>query len=236
MAELTAVIQAGGRGTRLSPYSTVLPKALMPIDEETVIDKLLDSFSDAGVKTVFITVSKFGPLIRSYCGDGSRWGLEIEYITESEPLGTIGPLNALRDRLVQPFFVTNSDVFSDVPLTDVLAAHEAQNALLTVVVTRQDVKIAYGVLDHDHGRVTEFREKPTEEFSVSTGIYLMDLGVFEYIPASGPFNFDDLMRVMLDRGAPVNVYEHHGTWVDIGRIEDLRRAQEQAAASLPTSE
>jgi NDP-sugar pyrophosphorylase family protein len=232
MAELTAVIQAGGRGTRLSPYSTILPKALMPIDGDTVIDKLLDQFSDVGVKTVFITVSKFGPLIRSYCGDGSRWGLEIEYVTEDEPLGTIGPLNALRDRLSDTFFVANSDVFCDVPLDAVMATHEARRALLTVVVTRQDVRIAYGVLDHEGGWVTTFREKPVEEFSVSTGIYLMDLGVFDFIPPSGPFGFDELMRAMLERGAPVDVYEHEGTWVDIGRIEDLRRAQEQAASPL----
>jgi mannose-1-phosphate guanylyltransferase len=236
VAELTAVIQAGGRGTRLSPYSTVLPKALMPIDEQTVIDKLLDRFSDAGVKKVYITVSRFGPLIRSYCGDGGRWGLEIEYVAEDEPLGTIGPLNALRSRLTEPFFVSNSDVFADVALAEVLAEHEADEAPLTVVVTHQDVKIAYGVLDHDNGRVTTFREKPTEEFSVSTGIYVMDLGIFEFIPPDGPFNFDDLMRVMLERDAPIHVYEHLGVWVDIGRIEDLRRAQERAAMSLPTGE
>ncbi|MGE3288968.1 MAG: NDP-sugar synthase [Pseudonocardia sp.] len=236
VAELTAVIQAGGRGTRLSPYSTVLPKALMPIDEQTVIDKLLDMFSEAGVKRVFITVSRFGPLIRSYCGDGSRWGLEIEYITEDEPLGTIGPLNALRDRLVEPFFVSNSDVYSDVALGDVVGEHERSGAPLTVVVTHQDVKIAYGVLDHSDGRVTTFREKPTEQFSVSTGIYLMDPSIFEHIPPSGPFNFDDLMRVMLERDAPVHVYEHRGVWVDIGRIEDLRKAQERAASSLPAAE
>lgn len=232
MTELTAVIQAGGRGTRLSPYSTILPKALMPIDGDTVIDKLLEQFSDVGVKTVFITVSKFGPLIRSYCGDGSRWGLEIEYVTEDEPLGTIGPLNNLRDRLSGTFFVANSDIFCDVPLGAVMATHEARRALLTVVVTRQDVRIAYGVLDHEGGWVTTFREKPVQEFSVSTGIYLMDEGVFDYIPESGPFGFDELMRVMLERHAPVDVYEHEGTWVDIGRIEDLRRAQEQAASPL----
>jgi NDP-mannose synthase len=232
MTELTAVIQAGGRGTRLSPYSTILPKALMPIDGDTVIDKLLEQFSDVGVKTVFITVSKFGPLIRSYCGDGSRWGLEIEYVTEDEPLGTIGPLNNLRDRLAGTFFVANSDIFCDVPLAAVMATHEARRAMLTVVVTRQDVRIAYGVLDHEGGWVTTFREKPIQEFSVSTGIYLMDEGVFDYIPESGPFGFDELMRVMLERHAPVDVYEHEGTWVDIGRIEDLRRAQEQAASPL----
>jgi mannose-1-phosphate guanylyltransferase len=204
----------------------------MPLGDGTVVDSILDQFSDAGVKTAFITVSKFGPLIRSYCGDGSRWGLDIEYVTEEEPLGTIGPLNALRERLDAPFFVSNSDVFTDLDLADVVAAHESQPAPVTVVVTRQSVSIAYGVLDHAAGRLHAFREKPTEEFSVSTGIYYMQPEVFEFIPPTGPFGFDELMRTMLDEGAAVNVYEHNGRWIDIGRIEDLRRAQEQAAASL----
>ena len=229
MADLKAVIQAGGRGTRLAPYSTVLPKALMPIGEGTVIDHLLNQFRDAGVGEVIITVSRFGPLIRSYCGDGSRWNLTIDYITEDVPLGTIGGLALLRDRLDGSFFVANSDVYTDLELKDLLAAHSNGSAAVTVVVTRQRVNVAYGVLDHSGGRLLEFREKPSQEFSVSTGIYCMSPEVFEFLPPSGPFGFDHLMRAMLDRGAPVGVHEHLGSWIDIGRVEDLRRAQEQAA-------
>ena len=229
MADLKAVIQAGGRGTRLAPYSTVLPKALMPIGEGTVIDHLLNQFRDAGVGEVIITVSRFGPLIRSYCGDGSRWNLTIDYITEDVPLGTIGGLALLRDRLDGPFYVANSDIYTDLELKDLLAAHSNGPAAVTVVVTRQRVNVAYGVLDHSGGRLLEFREKPSQEFSVSTGIYCMSPEVFEFIPPSGSFGFDHLMRAMLDRGAPVGVHEHLGSWIDIGRVEDLRRAQEQAA-------
>jgi NDP-mannose synthase len=229
VSDLKAVIQAGGRGTRLAPYSTVLPKALMPIGEGTVIDNLLTQFRDAGVREVIVTVSKFGPLIRSYCGDGSRWGLDIDYVTEDVPLGTIGGLVTLRDRLDGPFFVANSDVYTDLQLKDLMAAHASSSAPVTVVVTRQVVSIAYGVLDHADGRVLDFREKPSQEFSVSTGIYCMHPSVFDYIPADGPFGFDQLMVDMLARDAPINVYEHLGQWIDIGRVEDLRKAQEQAA-------
>lgn len=230
MNELTAVIQAGGRGTRLAPYSTVLPKALMPIGDGTVVDHLLDQFSRAGVRTVFITVSKFGPLIRSYCGDGSRWNLRIEYVEEDQPLGTIGPLSGLRDRLSSPFLVTNSDVYADVNLKDLLSHHFENRAAVTVVVKKQTVSISYGVLEHDGGRVTSFKEKPTQEFAVSTGIYCMEPGVFQYIPPDTPFGFDQLMLAMLADDAPVNAFEHPGRWIDIGRIEDLRNAQEQAAS------
>ena len=229
MGELRAVIQAGGHGTRLAPYSTVLPKALMPIGDGTVIDHLLGQFRDAGVGQVFITVSRFGPLIRSYCGDGSRWDLEIEYVVEDTPLGTLGGLNVIRDRLDSPFFVANSDVYTDLELKDLLVAHASGSAAVTVVVTRQRVNIAYGVLEHTNGRVVEFREKPTEEFSVSTGIYCMRPAVFEFIPPSGSYGFDHLMRAMLDADAPIGVHEHLGVWIDIGRVEDLREAQEQAA-------
>jgi NDP-mannose synthase len=229
LSELKAVIQAGGQGTRLAPYSTVLPKALMPIGEGTVIDHLLNQFRDAGVAEVIITVTRFGPLIRSYCGDGSRWNLDIEYVTEEVPLGTLGGLNLLKGRLDGPFFVANSDVYADLQLKDLLVAHTSGSAAVTVVVTRQQVNIAYGVLDHADGQLVEFHEKPTQEFSVSTGIYCMSPDVFEFIPPLGSFGFDHLMRRMLDVGAPVGIHEHLGTWIDIGRVEDLRKAQEQAA-------
>jgi NDP-mannose synthase len=232
MNGLMAVIQAGGRGTRLAPYSTVLPKALMPIGEGTVIDNLLAQFKQAGVGKVYITVSRFGPLIRSYCGNGDRWNLDIEYVTENQPLGTIGPLDGLRHQLDAPFFVANSDVFTDLDLSRVMQHHRAHPAPLTVVVTPQKVHIAYGVLDHDDGRVTAFREKPSEHFSVSTGIYCMDPCVFQHIPRAQAFGFDQLMQALLSSRTPVNVFEHQGRWVDIGRIEDLRMAQEEAATAL----
>ena len=234
MNELTAVIQAGGRGTRLAPYSTVLPKALMPVGDGAVIDHLLEQFSRAGVETVFVTVSRFGPLIRSYCGDGSRWNLQIEYVEEDAPLGTIGPLNALRGRLGSSFFVTNSDVFTDVNLKDMLEFHLSKLAPITVAVTNQEVQIAYGTLRYDDsGRMTSFHEKPVEQFAVSMGIYCMEPSVFDFIPEGKPFGFDELMATMLREGAPVNAFAHTGRWVDIGRIEDLRKAQVEAASGMP---
>jgi len=233
MDKLKAVIQAGGKGTRLAPYSTVLPKALMPIGEGTVIDSMLELFAAAGVSTVFITVSKLGPLIRSYCGDGARWGVEIVYVDESKPLGTIGPLDPIREQLDGTFLVANSDIYIDLDVASMLALHRAEGSLLTVAVTSQSVKIGYGVLDRDGHRVTGFREKPTERFTVSTGIYCMEPGIFQYIPHDTPFGFDELMTAMLQSGTPVSAYAHPGTWIDIGQIEDLRRAQEQVASQIP---
>lgn len=232
MIKVKAVIQAGGKGTRLAPYSTVLPKALMPIGEGTVIDSMLQLFADAGVSTVYITISKLGHLIRSYCGDGSRWGLEIVYVDEAKPLGTIGPLDPIRDHLDSTFIVANSDIYIDLDIQKLVEMHHAEGSLLTVVVTNQEVKIEYGVLDREVNRVTGFREKPTEQFTVSTGIYCMEPGIFRYVPHDTPFGFDELVRAMLDSNTPITAYPHPGTWIDIGHIEDLRRAQEQAAAQI----
>lgn len=233
MSTLQAVIQAGGKGTRLAPYSTVLPKALMPVGEGTVIDQMLSTFARGGVSKVYVTVSKFGPLIRSYCGDGSRWNLAIEYVEETSPLGTIGPLVPIRRQLSgTTFLVANSDVCIDLDVPRLLAFHRERGAALTVVVIDQQVKIAYGVLDQVDGRVVDFREKPTQNFCVSTGVYVMEPTVFDHIPDNRPYGFDDLVRAMLDAGAPIAAYAHPGHWIDIGRIEDLRRAQEQAAGQL----
>jgi NDP-mannose synthase len=229
---MKAVIQAGGKGTRLAPYSTVLPKALMPIGEGTVIDHTLAMFAAAGVTTVYITVSKFGPLIRSYCGDGSRWGLDLQYIEETQPLGTIGPLGPMRDRLDGTFLVANSDIYIDLDIPKLVAFHRERQAPLTVVVTNQTVKIEYGVLDQTEGRVTGFREKPIEQFCVSTGIYCMEPAILDLVPTGQAFGFDELVRTMLATRTPISAYAHPGQWIDIGRIEDLRRAQEHAASQL----
>jgi mannose-1-phosphate guanylyltransferase len=229
---MKAVIQAGGKGTRLAPYSTVLPKALMPIGDGTVIDHTLAMFAGAGVQVVYITVSKFGPLIRSYCGDGSRWGLKLEYIEESQPLGTIGPLGGMRDKLDGTFLVANSDIYIDLDIPRLLSFHRQREAPLTVVVTNQTVKIEYGVLDQTDGSVTGFREKPIEQFCVSTGIYCMEPGILDFVPNGQAFGFDELVRTMLATQTPISAYMHPGQWIDIGRIEDLRRAQEHAASQL----
>ncbi|MCG8546211.1 MAG: nucleotidyltransferase [Alphaproteobacteria bacterium] len=235
MSQVKAVIQAGGQGTRLYPYSTVLPKALMPLGEGTVADKLMAMFAAADIHHIYVTLSeqnKICNLIKSYCGDGSRWGVRIEYVTEELPLGTIGPLLPMRDRLDTTFIVSNSDVSVDIDLRDFVDFHCSADVLLTIAVAKQQVSIDYGVIEHDSGRVSGFREKPTEEFCVSTGIYCMSPRVLNFVPQGRLFGFDDLIAALLENDQPVMIYDRTENWIDIGRIEDLRRAQEQAAKGL----
>jgi mannose-1-phosphate guanylyltransferase len=228
MTAVKAVIQAGGRGTRLAPYSTILPKALMPVGDGTVIDNALTTLARGGVVQVFVIVNRMGQLIRSYCGDGSRWSLSIEYLEETTPLGTIGGLDLLREQLTHTFLVLNSDVYLDLDVQSLVRFHREREADLTVVTTEQKVKIDYGVLDTDGGRVVMFREKPTEKYCVSSGVYCFEPAVLREVPRATPFGFDDLVERLVGARRRVFSYHHAGYWIDIGRIEDLRRAQNEA--------
>lgn len=235
MSGIKAVIQAGGQGTRLYPYSTVLPKALMPIGKGTVADKLIEMFHAAGVEDVYITLSEqnqISSLIKSYCGDGSRYDVNIHYVTETEPLGTIGPLRLIASELDTSFMVTNSDVAVDMDVSEFIEFHRKSESLLTVAVAKQVVSIEYGVMDAQDGRVRGFREKPTEEFCVSTGVYCMEPRILDYVPEGQAYGFDRLIETLLENEERVMAFDRTENWIDIGRIEDLRRAQKQAAEGL----
>ncbi|MDN5851406.1 MAG: NTP transferase domain-containing protein [Actinomycetia bacterium] len=235
MKKLRALIQAGGNGARLTPSTTVLPQALMPIGDGTVISRQLTQLSAAGVDHVVVTLQHHGELISSYCGDGSRWNVTLEYLQEDVPLGTIGALDSLADRLDSSFLVLNSDVYTEIDLRSVVASHNASECALTIVTTSQEVYIAYGVLEHADGRLIDFIEKPREQLAVSAGIYCMSREVLGYIPTNQPFGFDELVTAMLDAGEPISTYHHDAAWIDIGRIEDLRSAEDTAVRSLGTT-
>jgi NDP-sugar pyrophosphorylase family protein len=220
---MKAVIQAGGKGTRLRPYTMVLPKPLMPIDDLPVIEILLKWLRQNDVEKVYVTTGYLGHLIRALCGDGSQWGMSIEYCQEHEPLGTIGALCLLRKELndEETFLMLNGDVVTDLDLQAFQAFHKERGNLVTVAMTEKNVKIDLGVIHCKNQRIQAFEEKPTMKFNVSMGIYCMEIGVLELIPQGIPFGFDNLMHAMLARNLQVNVYEHCGMWLDIGRPEDL---------------
>lgn len=222
---MKAVIQAGGKGTRLRPYTLVLPKPLMPVDGVPVVEMLLKWLRRNGIEEAYITTGYLGHLLRSLCGDGSQWDLNIHYSEEPEPLGTVGALNLLRDELDTSFFVLNGDLITDIDLHAFREFHSQHEGLLTIATTTKEVKVDLGVLQSDEGRVTSFTEKPILKYSVSMGIYCMEPGILELIPKGVPFGFDDLMHVMLAKKIPVYSYHHDGMWMDIGRPEDFEKAQ-----------
>lgn len=225
---MKAVIQSGGKGTRLRPYTTVLPKPLMPLGSRPVIELLLKWLRRNGIREVFVTTGYLGHLIRSYCGDGSQWDLRISYTEEPEPLGTMGPLGLLRDRLDTTFLVINGDVVTDLNLNAFTSHHRACGAGLTVATMRRTVRLDFGVIEETGFRVQRFREKPNLTQLVSMGVYCMEPDTLAHIPQGVPFGFDDLMFQMLELGLPVCTFLHRGFWLDVGRVEDFQKAQDLA--------
>jgi NDP-mannose synthase len=218
-----AVILAGGRGTRLRPYTLTLPKPLVPLVDTPIVEIVIRKLANAGYDGATLAINHMGELIQAYFGTGQRWGLELRYSMENEPLGTIAPLRLISD-LPDNFLVINADVLSDLDLARFLADHVASDVIFTIGATSRDQVLDYGVLGVDRERLVNFREKPKLAKLVSMGIYAVNRRVLEYIPPSGPFGFDQLMLKLIETGEPVNVKRHDGYWLDIGRPDDYERA------------
>jgi mannose-1-phosphate guanylyltransferase len=231
---MIAIIQAGGKGTRLRPYTLALPKPLMPVGDLPIIEVLLKWLRRWGVRKSWITLGYLGGLIRSLCGDGSQWDLEIKYSQVTEPLGTIGPLCPIKDQLNETFVTVNGDVISDLNLWEFTNYHRSHKGLITVAVTDKDVKVDLGVLESDNGQMIGFKEKPAMNFTVSMGIYCMEPEILDIIPNNVPYGFDDLMYEMMVQKLPVHMFHHRGLWLDIGRQEDFMHAQENFLKTYKT--
>ena len=223
---MKAVIQCGGKGTRLRPYTTVLPKPLMPVGSRPVLEMLLKWLRRNGIQEVFITTGYLGHLIRSVCGDGRQWNMSIKYTDEKEPLGTIGPLSLLRDSLDKTFLVINGDVITDLSLKAFAASHRRSGTVVTVATISRSIKLDFGLIEEKAERISGFREKPLLSHNVSMGVYCMEPSVLDYIPSGVPFGFDDLVLCLLDIDCPVGTFKHNGMWLDIGRVEDFQKAQD----------
>jgi NDP-sugar pyrophosphorylase family protein len=220
-----AVILAGGKGVRLRPYTTCLPKPLVPIgDELSILDIVMRQLAQRGFSRVTLAIGYLGNLIRSYVGNGDRWGMEIDYTTEESPLNTIGPVLQVLDRLPEHFLVMNGDVLTDLDYADLLEAHIAADAPLTVATYARQVKIDFGVLATQDGRVVEFTEKPTIDYRVSMGVYGLTKSTLNSYTPGAPLGFDELVLDLLAADNPPNEYAFDGYWLDIGRPDDYDRA------------
>lgn len=220
-----AVILAGGKGVRLRPFTTRLPKPLVPIGEEhTILEIVLSQLARCGFTRVTLAIGHFGHLVRSYIGDGSQWGLEIGYTEPEEvPLGTIGPVLRILGQLPEHFLVMNGDVLTDIDYSDLMRQHRESGAELTVATYERQVKIDFGVLTTRDARVVGFSEKPTIDYQVSMGVYACSKRALARYTPGLPFGFDELVLDMLARGAPPWGYAFGGYWFDIGRPDDYDR-------------
>jgi NDP-sugar pyrophosphorylase family protein len=220
-----AVILAGGKGIRLRPYTTRLPKPLVPIgDEHSILEIALSQLARHGFDRVTLAIGHFGELIRSYIGDGCRWGLSIDYTDlEETPLGTLGPVLPILDRLPEHFLVMNGDILTDLDYSELMRRHAASDAPLTVATYQREVRIDYGVLTTRANHVVDFTEKPTIDYRVSMGVYACDRQALAKYTPGLPFGFDEFIHSLLACGTPPQEYAFEGYWFDIGRPEDYDR-------------
>ncbi|MFD9907046.1 NDP-sugar synthase [Streptomyces sp. NPDC059063] len=220
-----AVILAGGKGVRLRPYTTALPKPLVPIgDQHAILEIVLRQLAAARFTSCTIAIGHLGHIIRAYVGDGSRWGLRVGYSAEESPLGTMGPLLTMRDELPEHFLVMNGDVLTDLDYADVLRRHRESKAPLTIATYPREVHIDFGVLTTDERRVVAFTEKPSVDYRVSMGVYGVSRDTLAPYTPGLPLGFDELVIDLLKTENPPYAYEFDGYWLDIGRPDDYDRA------------
>jgi len=224
---MQAVILAGGKGTRLKPYTVTIPKPLVPVGEHPILEVILRQLKQQGFERITLAVGYHSELIQAYFLKGEKHGLTIEYSLEDEPLGTAGPLKLIED-LDEHFLVMNSDDLSDFNYASFLDYHKKNKAMITIGMFSKEQKIDLGIIESDRSNVVKnYIEKPAYHFQVSMGIYAFRREAIDYIPQKKYYDFPELIRVLLKNKQKVLAYPHRGFWLDIGRPEDYEVANEK---------
>jgi len=223
--DIPVVIMAGGKGTRMKPFTNVLPKPLIPIGEKTIVEHIIDEFCQNGIKKYYFTLNYRGEMIRAYF-DGLEHDYDVEYIWEKEFLGTAGSLKLFTEKAPQRFFVSNCDIIVKTDFSNVLEFHDANHSWLTIISAVQHNIVPYGVVHFTNGgKVEQIQEKPEYSFIINTGIYILDKRCLEYIPSNCVFDMTDLIQKLLDDKKPVFTYPvNEGEYIDIGQWEEYKNA------------
>lgn len=223
---MQAVILAGGKGTRLKPYTTILPKPLMPIGEKAILEIVLLQLKKAGFKELIFTVGYLGELIEAYFGDGNKWGVKIRYSRENEPLGTAGPLTLI-ENLDPQFLVMNGDILCNLDYSDFMQKHLKDKRDISICCYSKDVKINLGILEFEGERLKDYIEKPVHRFKAGMGIYAVARSMVEKMPRAQYYDFPNLIRDRIKAGSEIGVFHFSDHWYDIGAVEDYQSAQDK---------
>ncbi len=223
---MKAVILAGGLGTRLKPFTDIIPKPMLPFGDKSLLEIQIELLRRHGVSEIFLALNYKADYIRSYFGDGTRLGVRVHYSIESKPLGTAGPLSLLRDLLDGPFFVMNGDILTQADLSAVeqFSANEPM-ATMTIVTKIITTPFRFGRIIAEGDVVKSIEEKPDLSLEVLAGIYRMTPRVFDYIPPDSYYGVDRLIQDLLHQGERVVKYRLNEYWVDIGMVEDYEHAR-----------
>lgn len=225
------VLMAGGKGQRLYPLTKDVPKPMLPVGGTPIIGIILERIRALGFRDVHISVNYLAEVIEEYVGDGSRFGLRVQYIHESQPLGTAGALGALQGSMTEPFLVMNSDLITHVDLRDLVDFHNKHDAEATVGVREHVIEVPFGVVNVENSFVTGLTEKPLHRSLVSAGIYCLSPAALERLTADEYCDMPTLLTQVMESGNNVAAFPIHESWLDVGRPEDLNRARDEATGS-----
>ncbi len=221
-----AIILAGGKGTRLKPYTIALPKPLVPIGEKPILEIIIQRLINNNFSHITLTVNHQADIIKAYFGDGSKWGIKIDYSLEEKALSTMGPLSLIKD-LPENFLIMNGDVLSDINFSRLMEDHISANSIFTISSFKREQRSDYGVLEIGNDKLLiGFKEKPVVEYDVSMGIYVANIRILNYIPYNEAYGFDQLMLDLIADDDPAKVIRHNGYWLDLGRPDDYAKACE----------
>ncbi|MCX2745189.1 nucleotidyltransferase family protein [Mangrovivirga sp. M17] len=223
---IDAVIMAGGRGSRLRPLTDNTPKPLLKVGDKPIIEHNIDRLNSFGIDDLWLSIRYLGDQIKEYFDDGSQKGVNIQYVTESEPLGTIGAVKSIKNFKHDTVLVTNSDLLTDLDYEDFYMQFLESGADMSVVTIPYKVDIPYAVLETNDSQVHDFKEKPTYTYYSNGGIYLVKKSVLDLIPENEFFNATDLMEKLIKSSNKVHSYPLLGYWLDIGKHEDYNKAQQ----------
>ena len=227
------VLMAGGLGSRLSHLTKICPKPLLKVGSKPILETIIENFVEYGFSIFFISVNYKAEMIEEYFGDGSNWGISIEYLKEDEAKGTAGSLNLLVERFSVPIFVMNGDLLTTVNLDHLLDFHIQMDATATMCVKVNHHTVPYGVVKINHHEIYSLEEKPKNSYFMNAGIYILNPKVLENVPDKGKFDMTDLFELLLNRQEKIVAFPLIEYWKDIGQHRELQAADEEFGKYFP---
>jgi dTDP-glucose pyrophosphorylase len=229
----SVVLMAGGIGSRLQPLTEDTPKPLLRVGPRPILETILEAFVQHGFGRFYLSVNHMADQVEEHFGDGTKWGVRIDYLREKDRLGTAGALSLIPEPPTEPIFVMNGDLVTRLNFAHLLDFHTEQGAAATMCVREYEMQVPYGVIETRSHRILDIREKPTERYLVNAGIYVLQPAALELIPAGESFDMPDLFRRLIARGDETAVFPVREFWMDIGRPDDFDRANGQYAEVFP---
>jgi len=223
---MQAVILSGGLGSRLKPFTEVIPKPLLPIGEKAVLEIQIERLKASGFTEIFLATNYKSNYIESFFGDGSRYGVKLEVSKEDEPLGTAGPLTLLKDKLADRFLVMNGDILTLLDFKKMYDFACTHGQPLTIGIKKEILPFAFGNIFFEGDFVTNIQEKPNFELYILAGIYIMTPKIFDHIPQNKYYGMDELIKKLLAENVKVPKYDIKEYWLDIGKLNDYEKAQD----------